>query len=122
MKNIHKKVAPLLALIALVTVVFAARGIKTENTDQPAEAPTATAYFRLNSTSIADENDLSKWEYVSDNTPPGDCAGEEVLCSVKAPVTDSSGILIIDANQLTQPINMQTDLNVSDRQFQDEVE
>lgn len=118
MKNIQKKVAPLLALIALVTVVFAARGIKTENTHQSAEAPTATAYFRLNSTSIADENNLSKWEYVSDNTPPEDCGGEEVLCSVKAPVTDSSGISIIDASQLTQPINMRTDSKVTDHEFQ----
>lgn len=102
-----------LGVIAIVlAVTFSAFTAHKKNT-QVKKPNFSTAFFHLTTDNMSDENDLSKWAY--DGNSPVSCSGPEtVLCSISAPVDANNEI---DASQLSSPINLRTEANVSSRQF-----
>lgn len=77
----------------LLAVVFALGASAftqvSEQKAQPAVALTEYAYFYLTTSNAGDENDASKWDYITSQNP-GDigCEGENVLCTIYAPIAN----------------------------------
>lgn len=56
---------------------------------KPADALTEYAYFYLTTNNAGDENNASKWDYIT-SQDPGDigCEGGDVLCTIYAPIAN----------------------------------
>lgn len=102
-----------LGVIAIVLAVTFSAFTMRKDVSQVKNRNFSTAFFHLTTDKVSDENDLGKWAY--DGNSPITCSGPEtVLCSISAPVDANNEI---DASQLSSPINLRTDMNVSSRQF-----
>ncbi|MBO9684362.1 MAG: hypothetical protein J7502_17135 [Flavisolibacter sp.] len=102
-----------LGVIAIVLAVTFSAFTMHKDVSQAKNPNFSTAFFHLTTSSMSDENDLSKWAY--DGSSPITCSGPAtVLCSISAPVNASNQI---DASQLSSPINLRADANVTNRQF-----
>ena len=102
-----------LGVIAIVLAVTFSAFTMHKDVSQVKNQNFSTAFFHLSTDNVADENDLDKWVYDGDS--PITCSGPEtVLCSISAPVDANNEI---DVSQLSSPINLRTDANVTSRQF-----